>query len=223
MRINREQVDEIYRQFEVPGVNQRDIELLFNTSNFRYFCDQVKNLRIGRCPFCDIDPKENEIIPIENPSWVLLRNKIAPRGGQLGQFVIPFKLRHVETVLDISREEKAQLWDLFDEVCRRLRQKHGITGCVLILREGDEFFHAGSVRHKHANIHIPNGFDKVQVTLGKSVKSRREKLISLLVFRKMLYLLEQGHAEPWKELPPEEFELVKDDIIPPQPAEPLII
>jgi diadenosine tetraphosphate (Ap4A) HIT family hydrolase len=221
--IDREPLQEIYRQFDMPGVNSKDIELLFNTSNFDYFCNQVRNLRIGRCPFCDVNSRENEIIPIDNPSWVLLRNKIAPRGGQLGQFVIPFKLRHVESFSEITSKEKADFWDLYDEVSRRLREKHGITGCAVVFRDGEEFFHVGSVRHKHINLHVPSGLEKVQVTLGKTLKSRLEKLTSLRVFKKMFLLLEEGNTEPWKMLQPEELALVKDDIVPPVPAIPLEI
>ena len=212
-------LDEIYDKFEMPGVDRKDIPLLFNTSNFRYFSNQVWNMRKHICPFCDIDPSENEIIPISNPSWLVLRNKIAPRSGQIVQFVIPFKRRHVESFSEIGREEKNDFWDLQDEIDCRLREKHGITGSVWVIRDGDEFFHAGSVRHRHANLHIPTGIDKVQITLGKDLKSRREKLAALLIFKKMFIMREAGNLEPWRDLPMRELKLVIDDIEPPAPAE----
>lgn len=66
------------------------------------------------------------------------------------------------------------------------------------MRFGDPRLNAGSVRHLHVNIQVPDGTGRVQVTLAKEPEEIEEKREILSIFEKMRQgatLQELGHEE----------------------------
>ena len=206
----RHTLQAIYDQLTVPGVRPEHIPLLFNTSNYRYYCEQVLQLTTGVCNFCAIDVAKNEVI-MENDSWLAIRNRIAPRGGQLTQIVVPLK-RHIEDSIDLTDKETLDQQRMY----RCLRMLFGVSCSARSIRDGDVFFNAKSMLHFHWNFHLPSGVGKVEVTFGKEPKKIEKKLPKLRIFEKMRFWAMTGVLDPWSRLSPEEFELIKEDIEPPK-------
>jgi len=72
------------------------------------------------------------------------------------------------------------------------------------MRIGDPTYNAGSVRHIHANILVPDGTGRVRVTLAKEKEATASKMQILRVFE----LMRQG--KEFGDLDPEDAALVQD-------------
>ena len=169
-----------YPEFSVPGVPHDQTWQLFNTSNFEYYCDKVRGLREGTCPFCVIDPKINEVLPIPNPSWLAWENRVAAKANQSLQLIIATK-EHFEKLEELGGREWSDL-GLFILV---LSGHYKLEGFSLLCRSGNALFNARSVPHIHFNLHVPDGTGKVAPTIGKSWADLEEKLKILKAFEKM--------------------------------------
>jgi diadenosine tetraphosphate (Ap4A) HIT family hydrolase len=203
--------------FSVPGVEQGDVWQLFNISNFPYYLKMVSDLRSGNCPFCTVDPAVNKpALDDEDPYWHAFYNTVAPRNGQLFQFVIPCK-RHIEHVSELTPHEMVHL----RKIIASIDAKYEITGGVLLVRTGDHRHNAKSIRHLHFNYQVPTGVDDVSVTIGKSVASLEKKLPVLYVYEKMRSFMEAHNVEAddaLLALEHDERRLVQDKMGPPKLA-----
>jgi diadenosine tetraphosphate (Ap4A) HIT family hydrolase len=199
-----------YPDFKVLGVPEGQVWQLFNVSSFAYYCQKVRDIMNGVCPFCQIDPGVNRVIH-ENDSWRVWKNKLAPRSGQDYQFIIPAK-RHIESFSELFSEET---FDLLSAI-QWIDKEFDITGGVLVIRSGDPAKNAKSVPHLHVNYHVPTGVDRVEVTIAKSQEDLMKKLPILIVFEKMRILRMSGSQNPFGELSPDEQVLVIDRLEPPK-------
>lgn len=203
----------MYPKFEVPGVRQEDVWRLFNTSNYQYYVQTVKNLQQGKCPFCQIDTERNKTL-YENSSWRLWKNDVAPRSGQELQLVVPSK-RHVENILELSSSE----WVNFKLLLHWAQKNMGVGGDgVWLVRSGDPARNAKSVPHLHFNFQMPTGRDRVEVTIAKSEADLVKKLPILIAFEKYRIAEEAGNRYPYDVLTVAEFDLIQDKLEPPKTA-----
>jgi len=177
---------------------------LFNTGNFDYYQKQVLDFLAGKCAFCPPDPTDNVIFDdISNATWMAWENIVAPRPFQDHQLLFAPR-RHVVDLRDLTQEERL---DMF-KINFAAQDKFGFTGYSLVIRCGDPDYHAGSVRHIHANMMHPDGTGKVEVTLGKSKFDFEKKLPTLLIWEKMRLNLASGHHRH-DGLTLEELEVIK--------------
>lgn len=194
----------MYPEFSVPGVKPEDIWRLFNTSNYLYYKQTVEDLRVGKCPFCQIDTERNKILH-ENKSWFLWKNEVAPRSGQVCQLVAPSR-RHVVNILDLDPWE----WLRFHDLLQWANKNLGVGGDgVWLVRTGDPARNAKSVPHLHFNFQMPTGKDRVEVTIAKSEEDLQKKLPVLLTFEKYRTAEEEGNPHPRSVLSMEEWALIE--------------
>lgn len=197
-------------EFTVPGVPPDQTWRLFNTSNYSYYKRTVNSLKRGVCDFCN--PPDKQRVILENDSWYVMINDVAPRGGtrnQDYQFVIPHR-RHVETVTSLARED----WMFLGEIVDKIHLLYQLDGCVLVARSGNPKRNAKSMPHLHFNLHVPTGLTRVTVTIAKSEDDRCRRLPILVIFEKMRCLEEQGIGNPFLHLTDEEKSLVQDKLSP---------
>jgi hypothetical protein len=200
----------VYPKFIVPGVEEKDVWRLFNTSNYHYYKQTVQDLREGKCPFCQIDPAVNTVL-YENSYWRLWKNTMAPRSGQECQLVIP-SVRHIERRSQITPMEWGALMGIQDWAQVNLGiGDHG----VWVLRSGDPARNAKSVPHLHANFHYPTGESRVEVTIAKSKDDLIGKLTLLGVWEKYRVAEEAGHPNPQEAVTEEEWVMIADRMLPP--------
>lgn len=198
-----------YPKFEVAGVPESEVWQLFNVSNYQYYKQKVASLIAGVCPFCTIDPAVNDVL-FENHSWRLWKNEMAPRSGQRLQLIIPSK-RHIQCVDELTYDELGDL----AEALAFARYNLGVADGVVVIRSGDPALNAKSVPHLHVNYQVPNGVDRVEVTIAKSQDDLKAKLPVLLVFEKMRQLELADEKDPFSKLSPEEQKLVEKKLAPP--------
>ena len=168
-----------HSEFQVQGVPDDQVWQLFNVSNYEYYRRKVEDLQKGVCPFCAIDPTVNTVL-FENQCWRVWMNKVAPRSGQDYQFIIPSN-RHFETLRDMTELESIDLL----KAIKWIDCTFDIRGGVYVIRSGDPALNAKSVPHLHVNYQVPNGTDRVEVTIAKSREDMEKKLLVVRIFEKM--------------------------------------
>ena len=182
----------------IPGIDRMDIGSLLFVGSYKYYCLMVKNLQEGICPFCQIDHKINEIL-YENDSWRAWVNPVLGKKNTALHLVIPCK-RHITHVRQLRRDEGADLVDVFNWADIEFE----LPGGGVTMRFGDPLFNAGTIRHLHCNIQVPDGNGKLEVTLAKD----KDKILwhwkVVAIYEKMRL------GTPFESLSPEEQELVKD-------------
>jgi diadenosine tetraphosphate (Ap4A) HIT family hydrolase len=191
-----------YPEFSVPGVPPEETWQLFNVSNYAYYLQKVKDLAAGICPFCQIDPAVNQVL-LQNASWLMWQNKMAPRSGQAHQFIFPLR-RHVQKVNELTSAEWADLRD----IVLMAEQHFQVFDGALVMRSGDPLKNAKSVPHFHLNYQVPTGRDRVEVTFAKSEADLLKKVAVLQVFEKLRLLEEAGNSNPLAQLDGNELILV---------------
>lgn len=171
----------MFPELHVPGIKREDEWELFGVSYFDYYKIKVDDLRAGRCGFCTIDRKINQVMEdVSNKSWMAWMNKLGKSEGHQYRFVIVCR-RHVTTVAELEPDEMADL--LF--VVRALDKKFEIDGGYLMVRSGNPLKNAKSMPHLHFNYQIPTGLEKVEITLAKDPKKLAEKAVLVSVFEKL--------------------------------------
>lgn len=119
--------------------------------------------RIGHCPFCpDALHKEhpNPIID-ETDHWLLTENAYPYEGSAAHLLVI--HREHVETVLDLEKDDFAELLAITGIAVARYRLK----GATLLMRFGDTAMNGATVNHLHAQIVSGPGTEGSQPVLAR--------------------------------------------------------
>lgn len=184
--------------FSIPGIDRMDIGSLLFVGSYRYYCLMVKNLQEGICPFCQIDPTVNKVL-YENNSWRAWVNPVLGKKNTALHLVIPYK-RHKTHIKELSFGDGLELIDVFQWATKEFK----IEGGGVTMRFGDPLLNAGTIRHLHCNIQVPDGNGKLEVTLAKD----KDKILwhwkVVAIYEKMRL------GTPFESLSPEEQELVKD-------------
>jgi len=146
---------------------------------------------------------------LENESWMVWENKVAPKSGQRHQFVIPLK-RHVDNIHVLTRME----WIDLGNILWVIENQFSLTGGVVVIRSGDPSLNAKSVPHLHVNYHVPIGDCRVEVTIAKSYSDLVTKLGVLSIFEKMRLMEISGVDCPYSLLSEAEASLVVNRLLP---------
>jgi hypothetical protein len=90
----------------------------------------------------------------------------------------------------------------------------GLPGAALVMRFGEVKRNAGSIRHLHCNIMVPDATKRVQATLAKDAGKVAEKLQVLHVWEKMRLIIESHPGltkqEVIQDLTQEERDIIKN-------------
>jgi len=76
-------------------------------------------------------------------------------------------------------------WRRLGKAFSWVQEKYKFPGGALAIRFGNPRFNAGSIRHLHFNIQVPDGSGRVQITLAKEPEEILAKNQILRVFEKM--------------------------------------
>jgi diadenosine tetraphosphate (Ap4A) HIT family hydrolase len=181
----------------VPGLDQEDIGTLLNVRSLAQYTEMVGRILSGHCPFCELDEKINRVI-VEIGGWRIWENPF-PLKHTSDHFVLAPR-RHVTHIADLGNDDWRSIQAIVSGTTQRL------SGGALVFRFGDPRKNAGSVRHLHANVIVPDGTGRVQATLAKEPGEISEKRAILVVFEKLRTGTELS------QLSKEELALVRDRI-----------
>jgi ATP adenylyltransferase len=109
--------------------------------------DKNNYSHIQSCPFCSIDEQQTVIVENKESVYVALSNPRLVRGHLL---VIP--RRHVEKLIELSKEEQHTLWDTVVEYQERILSTLS-TGCD-VRQNYHPFQQQGRLKVDHLHIHL---------------------------------------------------------------------
>jgi diadenosine tetraphosphate (Ap4A) HIT family hydrolase len=165
--------------FQIPGLSIEDMKTLANTRNYTYYCATVANFLKGLCPFCVIDPEVNVVI-YENETCRAFEVPKAFRAKHIRQHILITPKRHILHFNEMFGEEKQDMWDVLEQP-----QIAGLEGGGLVMRFGKVELNAGSVRHLHLNVIVPDETGQYKVTLAKDPVDIEKKWKTLVVYEKL--------------------------------------
>ncbi|EKD47351.1 MAG: hypothetical protein ACD_66C00104G0002 [uncultured bacterium] len=122
----------------------------------------------GECPFCLENLKKYHRTPVlkETEHWLLTRNAW-PYDNTREHFLIILKT-HKERLRELSPDEGADFFRLMVWA----EKKFDLPGGGLVMRFGDTVYSAGSVKHLHAQLIVPDidkpGFKPTRIKIGKA-------------------------------------------------------
>jgi diadenosine tetraphosphate (Ap4A) HIT family hydrolase len=133
---------------------------------------------VGRnvCPFCLPEFKERVAID-EGQFWRVVNNDFPyPHHQRHLLFVLK---RHLEGNLnEIPPAAGLELWVLFSRVVNALK----IPGGGLVIRFGDPKFNAGTIRHIHAHLQVPDLTGPAKATFAKDPEKVKADLARVVPF-----------------------------------------
>ncbi|MFA5946375.1 MAG: HIT domain-containing protein [Patescibacteria group bacterium] len=139
----------------------------------------MDDLLNGRCPFCVPDPEVN-VVQFENDYWWAWPNTANPEKNTAQHFLIVPK-RHVLDIRDLSQNEFGSMGVFIEDVLDGLE----IDSCGILIRNGDATLSAGTIRHLHVHIMVPDGTGRVESPFFKGPESEAESNARAIVFEKL--------------------------------------
>lgn len=124
-------------------------------SNARYDEQKAvmqKIIDAGHCPFCDSNLALYHTKPIEKEGthWILTQNQWPYYNSKI--HLLAILKTHKEHLYELTPEEGAELIQLFGWA----EQQYSMPGGGCALRFGDTKYSAGTVRHLHAQLLVPD-------------------------------------------------------------------
>jgi len=111
--------------------------------------------------------------------WHLWENPYAHAHTALHLVLAP--ARHISHV----REMKEEDWIALSQLVGFAVDEYDLPGGCVAMRFGDPALNAGSIRHLHCNIIVPDGTGNVKVTLAKDAEKQAENIDRVRVFEKL--------------------------------------
>ena len=184
---------------QIPGLDSLDVGTLIFARGFKQYCEMVKKIQAGECFFCQLNTDFNEVI-FENKLWHGWYYTAQIESANLACHIVIAHKRHLPQLTELTSEDGRYLF----EIVLMFAKKDNLSGGGLLMRFGDPRLNAGTVRHLHLNIIVPNGKGDVRLPLRKTGDEVEQNMKKALVFEKMRL------GTPLNELEPTEYELVKD-------------
>jgi len=132
--------------------------------DFKYYCQLRKTLENEECGFCHLDPAINKVL-YQNDDWILFENAFA-NVRPCAVMLVVISRSHWRQLSEITPEA----WASFSEMIAWAEQKYALPGGMLFLRFGDMRLNAGTMKHLHWNLWVPNGEGALLVPVHKSPK-----------------------------------------------------
>ena len=161
----------------IQGLNLDDEDLgsLLNTRSYAQYVEMVSWFTDG-CKFCNLDRVKNKIV------WT---------SGNWRMWVNPYPLKHThhhlvlapESHLTHTKDMSVRDWGNFSKLVAYATG--ALYGGALVMRFGDPHLNAGSVRHLHANIIVPNNAGEVRIPLAKNPEDIENKKKIVRVFERI--------------------------------------
>ena len=198
----------------VAGMEHEDIAILVNGSRtYSQFLDMLDKIRNGICPFCpqNFDAEKNEELASAgegSAGWRLWRNPY-PLAHTSDHLVLA-PVRHISHLKDMQRADWLCVGQLMTA-----NTIVNAPGGGLVWRFGDPAYHAGSIRHLHANIIIPNREGEVRPPLAKDPTKQNEAQRRVVAFEKLRRAgvsADDASTEAPNILREEELKLVRDRV-----------
>lgn len=181
----------------IPGLGRNDIGTLINTRTYPQYCEMVWQILWGNCPFCKLDLKLNNVI-VENDHWRAWENPFLQK-YTAHHFIIAHQV-HLTHLSDVTSADGRDLFDILS----KLAEPADIRGGGVLMRFGDPLLNAGSIRHLHANLFVPDGTGELRLPLCKTPEEVAAKMKVICVFEKMRL------GATFEALDPKEQDLVRD-------------
>lgn len=182
-------------------IEKEDITSLLNVRTYNQYCEAVEYITQNKCLFCQLDLKLNKIIKEVPEGWRLWQTPHPIKHTAHHLVITPTK--HITDVAAMTQEDWRGLTSLI-EYATGPDSKLNLPGGAVVMRFGPPKFNAGSIRHLHVNILVPDGTGEVRVPFAKTPEDIEHKKKILAVFEKM------RTGTPFEELDPEEQDLVRD-------------
>src|SRR3972149_6083830 len=183
----------------IPGLDREDIGSLLNTRILPQYCEMVRRMKVGECPFCQLNTEINKVI-LENERWRAWDTPFNAERDHLERHVVISHRKHVTHLRDVDYTDGGT----FFEILRALALPDNVSGGGELTRFGDPARNAGSIRHLHSNFYLPDGTGELRLPLCKFLDDIADKLKGIPVFEKMRLGGSFGTLEP------EEQDLVRD-------------
>ena len=165
----------------IPGIDQEEIGTLLSVRTYSQY--RVEQILSGTCPFCKLDRNKNEVLRVSG-EWRLWKNPY-PHAHTKEHFIIA-PIQHLTNLCQMYSNDWDDVAALIDyvvnpETCGGMAYEGG----AVVIRYGDPRLNAGSIRHLHVNIIVPDGTGRVQATLAKTPEDIERKKKILTVFEKV--------------------------------------
>lgn len=185
-------------EMEIPGIDRTDIGSILFVTTYKYYLLMVENLQKGTCPFCQINPEVNKVL-YNNDSWRIWQNPVPGKKHQALHLVVA----HTYHLTGLDEFKGQDGVDLIDAI-KWANDNFNIPGGGIMMRFGDPLLNAGTIRHLHFNIQVPDGTGKLEITLAKDQEKMAWHRSVITVFEKM------RTGTPFEKLDLKEQELVRD-------------
>lgn len=158
------------QELVIPGIDQEDIGTLLNVRSYSQYVEMVNRILSGKCPFCELDTNLNKVLH-QRSGWKMWRNPFPAKNTTEHLILAPD--RHITNLGEMTPED----WRAFYGMVYHFNDLTTHKGGAIVMRFGDPAMNAGSIRHLHANIIVPDGTGEVRVTLGQRSRRYRNKAI----------------------------------------------
>ncbi len=187
----------------IPGLSAEDVATLLNVKTLAQYKQYVADMLAHKCPFCEpLDTNLNRVIS-EHGGWRMWHNPFPAPNSRVHLVIAP--VRHITHPHDLATDDWHHMTRL---ISRAVSQEDWLDlelpGGGVLMRWGNPRWNAGSIRHIHTNIIVPNGEGEVRLPLAKNPKDVEKKSKTLHVFEKM------RRGATVDDLAYAEYQLVKD-------------
>lgn len=183
----------------IPGLDWEEVGTLMYARGFKQYCEMIKRIQAGECFFCQLDTELNIVI-FENERWWGWYNPVKIERANLAYHAVIAHRQHLTQLSDLTPEDGYHLFD----IVQKFAQKDNLPGGGMLMRFGDPRLNAGTIRHLHLNIMVPNGKGEVRPPLRKTMEEVEEDMKKSVAFEKMRL------GTPFEALEPAEQDLVRD-------------
>jgi hypothetical protein len=135
----------------IEGLEKQDICLLLNARNYAYYLSMIRQIRNHECPFDRLDPELNKIL-FQVGSWRIWECPAQFRQKNLARHFVAASEHHFTHLHSDNHS-----WDELIEMLIKSLRELGLRDFRIVIRFGDPSLHAGSIRHIHVNILVPDG------------------------------------------------------------------
>jgi diadenosine tetraphosphate (Ap4A) HIT family hydrolase len=145
---------------QVPFLDETDIYFWRNIGTLPYWRLARDQTASGKCPFCAPTYQETNQVIYSNVSWWVNDNPVKKKNnGILRHLVLPHK-NHVIDPIQLSPAD----WSHFGDALKWALTEFDIDRAGIVIRIGDA---AGTIRHFHINILVPDGVKEYRAPLYK--------------------------------------------------------
>ena len=184
----------------IPGITDpATLACIARSRKYKQYRKSVEDALANRCPFCELDPNYNKVIP-GIPSKVLRAWHCNPPEKFTRYHFIISPIRHVTDTLQYSEEEWSDVRSVTDHLLRGFA--FGFRG--ILIRDGDATMSAGTIQHSHIHLMVPDGTGRVESPFCKTPEEEAAGVVRAIIYEK----IRQGTA--WVQLSSEERVLVAD-------------